>query len=114
MLTIIIELILLFVLITAAAYLVYLNLNSIALLTALAAALFVYSFLSSLPFLIKLLFWLALLVAVLIIVAPALRKNLLSGRLLKMFRSALPTMSDTEREALEAGTTWWEAELIFG
>lgn len=114
MLTIIIELILLFLLVAVAAYLIYLNLSSASLLAALAIALLVYSFISSIPFLIKLLFWLALLFVVLIIVAPGLRKNLLSSRLIKAFRSALPPMSDTEREALEAGTTWWEAELFSG
>ena len=29
-------------------------------------------------------------------------------------RRALPTMSDTEREALEAGDVWWDAELFTG
>ena len=114
MLTIIIELILLFLLVAIAAFLVYLNLNAVPLLAALGATLFVYSLVSCIPFLIKLIFWLALIFVVLLVVAPGLRKNLLSGRLLKVFRSALPPMSDTEREALEAGTTWWEAELFSG
>ncbi|MEE4144881.1 MAG: acyl-CoA dehydrogenase [Halieaceae bacterium] len=29
-------------------------------------------------------------------------------------RAVLPTMSDTERDALEAGTTWWEKDLFSG
>lgn len=29
-------------------------------------------------------------------------------------RTALPTLSDTERDALEAGDVWWEAELFSG
>jgi len=29
-------------------------------------------------------------------------------------RLAMPTMSQTEREALEAGNTWWDAELFTG
>ena len=29
-------------------------------------------------------------------------------------KSALPPMSQTEREALEAGNTWWDAELFSG
>ena len=33
---------------------------------------------------------------------------------LKIFRRVLPPMSDTEREALEAGSVWWEAELFRG
>ncbi len=32
----------------------------------------------------------------------------------KWARTALPTLSDTERDALEAGDVWWEAELFSG
>jgi acyl-CoA dehydrogenase len=45
---------------------------------------------------------------------PPLRRVLLSARILKIFRGIMPAMSDTEREALEAGTVWWEAELFAG
>jgi acyl-CoA dehydrogenase len=34
--------------------------------------------------------------------------------MLRMFRTAMPAMSQTEREALEAGTVWWDAELFSG
>jgi len=46
--------------------------------------------------------------------APRLRQGLLSRPLLMLFRSLLPSMSNTEREALEAGTIWWDAELFSG
>ncbi len=45
---------------------------------------------------------------------PWLRRPLISRFLLAAFRRALPSMSDTEREALEAGTVWWDAELFSG
>jgi len=45
---------------------------------------------------------------------PALRQRVLSARLLGVFRRVLPPVSDTEREALEAGDTWWEADLFRG
>ncbi|MGR8933464.1 MAG: acyl-CoA dehydrogenase [Gammaproteobacteria bacterium] len=45
---------------------------------------------------------------------PALRRALLSRRIFKAMHSALPPMSETEREALEAGTVWWDAELFSG
>lgn len=38
----------------------------------------------------------------------------LSHRLYILFKKKLPTMSDTERDALEAGTVWWEGELFSG
>jgi len=52
-------------------------------------------------------------IAVLMTVSP-LRQQLLMAPLLALYRKILPGMSDTEREALEAGTVWWEAELFSG
>jgi len=42
------------------------------------------------------------------------RKEYISTPLLKMFRSIMPDMSSTEQEAIDAGTTWFEAELFRG
>ena len=43
-----------------------------------------------------------------------LRKALISRPFLKAYLRMLPTMSATEREALEAGTVWWDGELFTG
>src|SRR5687767_13321870 len=43
-----------------------------------------------------------------------LRRALISRRFLLVFRRMLPPMSTTEREALEAGTVWWDGELFTG
>jgi len=43
-----------------------------------------------------------------------LRRQLISQPLFKLMLGALPTMSQTEKEALEAGNTWWDAELFSG
>jgi len=45
---------------------------------------------------------------------PALRRQLISRRLFALFRSLMPPVSETERAALEAGTTWWDAQLLSG
>ena len=45
---------------------------------------------------------------------PALRRWLVSDALLAAFRKVMPSMSQTEREAIEAGTVWWDAELFSG
>ena len=42
------------------------------------------------------------------------RRNWLTRPIFSWARRALPTMSDTEREALEAGDVWWDAELFTG
>jgi acyl-CoA dehydrogenase len=43
-----------------------------------------------------------------------LRIALLSRPFLKKYLKLLPSMSSTEREALEAGTVWWDGELFTG
>jgi len=45
---------------------------------------------------------------------PAIRKRLFSRVIFKVMKKMLPQMSQTEREALEAGNTWWDAELFSG
>lgn len=44
----------------------------------------------------------------------SLRRNLLSRPLMGWYKSVLPSLSDTEAQALEAGDTWWEADLFSG
>jgi len=45
---------------------------------------------------------------------PVIRQKLLSRWAFDWMQSALPTMSRTEQEAMEAGNTWWDAELFSG
>jgi acyl-CoA dehydrogenase len=58
------------------------------------------------------------LLIVLVLIAPlavgSVRRLLLTPRLLDLFKRILPSMSATERDALEAGTTWWDADLFSG
>ncbi len=53
------------------------------------------------------------LVAGLLNIKP-LRQAVLSKPLLKWFKSVLPPMSATEKDAIDAGTVWWDAELFSG
>jgi acyl-CoA dehydrogenase len=45
---------------------------------------------------------------------PALRRRVLSDPVLALYRRILPDMSQTEQEALDAGTVWWDGELFSG
>lgn len=45
--------------------------------------------------------------------APA-RRKLLTPTIMKALAPMFPALSSTEREALEAGTVWWDAELFSG
>ncbi len=44
----------------------------------------------------------------------SLRQRLISAPLLRSFQRVMPPMSRTEKEAIDAGTTWWEGELFCG
>jgi acyl-CoA dehydrogenase len=56
---------------------------------------------------------LAVLLALAFGVVP-LRRTVLTPALMRFMGKILPRMSDTEREALEAGTVWWDRELFSG
>lgn len=61
------------------------------------------------------LFWVTIFVLLLapLTIVP-LRRVLISKYLFTFFKRALPAMSVTEREALEAGSVWWDADLFSG
>ncbi len=42
------------------------------------------------------------------------RREQLTAPLLRFYRTLVPQLSATEREALEAGTVWWDGELFTG
>ena len=42
------------------------------------------------------------------------RRDFITKPIFSWARSVLPPMSDTEREALEAGDVWWDADLFTG
>lgn len=44
----------------------------------------------------------------------SIRQSLITRPLLKVYRGIMPEMSSTEKEAIDAGTTWWEADLFAG
>jgi acyl-CoA dehydrogenase len=50
----------------------------------------------------------------LVLTIKPLRRAWLAKPLLELFRKILPQMSPTERDAIEAGTVWWDAELFSG
>ena len=64
-------------------------------------------------FFFSLLLGLIAIVSIVLWIRP-LRYFLVSRPLLKIFRRILPKVSQTEQEALDAGTVWWEGELFSG
>ncbi|RUO65622.1 hypothetical protein SAMN06297229_0950 [Pseudidiomarina planktonica] len=56
-----------------------------------------------------------LLVAVIVVLAVGdIRRSLITRPFFKVFKRILPPMSTTEREAMQAGDVWWDAELFSG
>src|SRR2546421_3845624 len=59
-----------------------------------------------------------ILAAVLVLAAaayiPFIRRKLVTDRVLALSRRILPDMSQTEKEAIDAGTVWWDADLFSG
>jgi acyl-CoA dehydrogenase len=49
-----------------------------------------------------------------VLVVPWLRRKLVSDHILAVFRRILPDMSQTEKDAIDAGTVWWDADLFSG
>ncbi|VAW74293.1 hypothetical protein MNBD_GAMMA15-2444, partial [hydrothermal vent metagenome] len=45
---------------------------------------------------------------------PILRLRWISAPVLRTFKRIMPHVSQTEREALEAGSVWWDGELFSG
>jgi acyl-CoA dehydrogenase len=58
--------------------------------------------------------WAAFLVVAAVLNVAPLRRALISNAVFGLFRKLIPPVSATEREALEAGTVWWEAECFTG
>ncbi|MCL1091650.1 acyl-CoA dehydrogenase FadE [Shewanella profunda] len=58
--------------------------------------------------------WIVFLAIALPLNISAFRQNVISRPLMKVYRGIMPEMSSTEKEAIEAGTTWWEADLFAG
>ena len=45
---------------------------------------------------------------------PLVRRMAISNHVLALYRRILPDMSQTEKEAIDAGTVWWDADLFSG
>lgn len=79
-------------------------------LAALTVSMITLSFIGS----IGAISWLVFVTLSAIVAFPPLRQSLVTRRALAAFKKVLPAMSQTEKEALDAGTVWWEADLFKG
>jgi acyl-CoA dehydrogenase len=94
--------------------LAYVNARGLAWLAAIALALVVAAAAHLMPILLVVLIAAVVLFFAAPLTIPPLRHALVSAPLFALFRKVMPPMSQTEREAIEAGTVWWDAELFTG
>jgi acyl-CoA dehydrogenase len=58
--------------------------------------------------------WLVFALIAVLLNLSHIRKAYITGPLLEIYKSIMPEMSQTEKEAIDAGTTWFEADLFRG
>ena len=100
-------------LVAAVVYLAYQRLSLLLYSVTFTVLLAAYTVLGATGWPWKGFLWVLLLALWLLNVRP-LRKVFITRRFLRAYLRRLPSMSDTEREALEAGTVWWDGELFTG
>ncbi|MBM4209127.1 MAG: acyl-CoA dehydrogenase [Gammaproteobacteria bacterium] len=99
--------------VVALLYLAYKRLSLLAYTATFGVLLVAYSAIGEPAGLWKGFLWLLFAALALLNVVP-LRQRLLTRPFMRIYRRMLPAMSSTEREALEAGTVWWDGELFTG
>ena len=58
--------------------------------------------------------WIIFLIIAVPLSVTGIRQQYIVKPLFTMFKKVTPSMSDTEKSAIDAGTTWWEADLFCG
>ena len=58
--------------------------------------------------------WTVFLPSAIILNVPTFRRLIVTGPAFAIFKRLLPPMSSTEKEALEAGSVWWDGDLFTG
>ncbi|MNZ54643.1 Acyl-coenzyme A dehydrogenase [compost metagenome] len=102
------------VLVIGAAYLAHRRIAAVPALAVLAGYVVLMGIFGHAPGWLLALLWLVLAAKAALVLLPELRRKVFSGPLFGWFKRTLPAMSQTEREAIDAGTVWWDGELFSG
>jgi len=94
--------------------LAYVNASGIAFTAALGIALIAGWAVHAVPLGVALVLTLLFILFAIPANVPVLRRKLVSDAVLVIFRRLMPPMSQTERDAIEAGTVWWDGQLFSG
>jgi len=82
--------------------------------TAVLGATLLLASASGLPWWLALPLWLLWAAGAVLLHVDDWRREYVTARVLDFYRKQLPPLSDTEREAMAAGSVWWERELFSG
>lgn len=102
----------LFILISAVA--VYFRISLLLWSALVAAGLLLMHYVPGVSTATLVLLWTIYAVVVIPLNVKLLRRNLISKPLFKGMAAVMPSISQTEQEALDAGDVWWEGELFSG
>jgi acyl-CoA dehydrogenase len=92
----------------------YLRLPQVIWSGALGIVLLLFSFSGIAGLASLVIIWAIFLVIVVPLNLPHIRQKYVAEPLLEFMRNAMPSISKTEQEALDAGKTWWEVDLFSG
>ena len=94
--------------------LAYHRASAIAWTVVVAAGLALITYFAIWPSWLTSLLWSVFVIGALLLNPTPLRRAVLGRPLLTVFSRILPAVSQTEQEALDAGTVWWDGELFSG
>ncbi len=104
----------LLVLLLGIAVIAHLRVSPVPALAIVAAYLLLMGAADETPTLLMLILWLVLIAVAVPLLVSDLRIKYFSGPMFDWFKKVLPPISDTERDAIDAGTVWWDGELFSG
>ncbi|WP_455912019.1 acyl-CoA dehydrogenase [Pseudomonas putida] len=102
------------VLVVGIAYLAHRRTAPLPALGMVAVYLLAMGAWSHAPGWLLLIFWVLIAAVALPLLLPDLRRQYFTKPLFSWFQKVLPPMSETERDAIDAGTVWWDGELFSG
>ncbi|MEG5263827.1 acyl-CoA dehydrogenase [Pseudomonas sp. JDS28PS106] len=102
------------VLIIGIAWLAHRRIEPLPALGIIAVYLLAMGIFSYAPGWLLTIFWVLWLAVLVPLVLPDLRRRYFTAPMFNWLKKVLPPMSATERDAIDAGTVWWDGELFSG
>ena len=102
------------VLIVGVAWLAHRRVAPLTAMAVVAVYLLAMGVIGHVPGWLLAILWVLLAAPAALLLLPDLRRKVFTAPLFNWFQKTLPPMSQTERDAIDAGTVWWDGELFSG